>query len=123
MKNLFAFALITMLVTLTANAVVISNNNDVAGEWEYEVPSAPYGYQKGVLSITEKENELAGEVKFADGYKIKLRDLSYEEDTLKAGLYIDYEYISIKVKITGEDMKGTVNSPEGNMTLTAKKVR
>lgn len=110
-------------VSAAIGAPAQKGNNDVVGEWKYEVPTAPYGYDKGSLIISEKEGKLAGEVKFSDGYKIELKNITYEEGTFKCGLYVDYEYVSIKAKIEAKAMNGIVNSPEGEMKLTAEKIK
>lgn len=121
MKKLMILTFLFAVVIGSANAVVSQASKDVVGNWKYEVPTAPYGYEKGTLVITEKEGKLAGEVKFADGYKIDLKDVTYEEGVLKCGLYVDYEYVSVKAKIEGTKMTGTVNTPEGEMKITAEK--
>jgi hypothetical protein len=105
----------------SVNAIATQENNDLVGNWKYEVPSAPVGYDKGVLVIAEKEGKLVGEVKFADGYKIVMKDVTYEAGVVKCGLYVDYEYVSINAKIEGTKMTGIVNTPEGEMKLTAEK--
>lgn len=121
MKKLMILTFLFVVVIGSANAVVSQASKDVVGNWKYEVPTAPYGYEKGTMVITEKEGKLAGEVKFADGYKIDLKDVTYEEGVLKCGLYVDYEYVSVKAKIEGTKMTGTVNTPEGDMKITAEK--
>jgi hypothetical protein len=121
MKKLMILAFVFTLVLGSANAATSQGNNDVVGNWKYEVPSAPYGYEKGTLAFTEKEGKLVGEVKFADGYKIVMKDVTYEAGVLKCGLFVDYEYISVKAKIEGTKMTGTANTPDGEMKLTAEK--
>ncbi len=121
MKKLFLFVLFSGIISLAVSATVSKNNKAIIGEWKYEVQQAPYGYQKGVIAISEKEGKLVGEVKFEDGYKIALKTVSYEKGELKVGLYIDYEYIEIKAKVDGKKMKGTVSSPEGPLSLEAEK--
>ncbi len=123
MKKLLVFALLVAMVAGTVNAAVATGNADVVGEWKYEVPTAPYGYEAGTLVFTEKEGKLGGEVKFADGYKIELKNVTYADGVLKCGLYVDYEYVSIKAKVDGKAITGAVDSPEGEMKLTAKKVK
>ncbi|MCY1723403.1 hypothetical protein OU798_23835 [Prolixibacteraceae bacterium Z1-6] len=123
MKKLLIFAFLVAIVAGTVNATVATDNKTVIGEWKYEVPTAPYGYEAGTLVINEKEGKLAGHVKFADGYKIDLKNVSFTEGVFKCGLYVDYEYVSIKAKVTGKDLTGAVNSPEGEMKITAKKVK
>ena len=123
MKNLLILAIFALMGFLNPAQAAEANQSDVAGEWKYEVPQAPYGYQEGILILTEKENKLEGEVKFSDGYKVSLKEISFQKGQLKFGLYIDYEYISVEAEVKNAEMKGLVNSPEGKMNLTAKKVK
>lgn len=123
MKKLFVLAFLFVAFSAAIAAPAQKGNSNVIGEWKYEVPSAPEGYNKGSLIISEEEGKLAGEVKFADGYKIELKNITFEEGTLKCGLYVDYEYVSVNVKINGKEMTGKVNSPEGEMTMKAEKVK
>jgi len=123
MKKILLVSIFFVIIAGTLQAAVSQGNKDVVGEWKYEVPTAPYGYEKGVLTITEKEGQLAGEVKFADGYKIELKNLNYTGNVFKFGLYIDYDYISVSAKIEGKKMAGTVKTPDGEMKLTAEKAK
>lgn len=121
MKKLMIIAFLFTVVMGSVNATASQENNDVIGNWKYEVSSAPVGYDKGVLVIAEKEGKLVGEVKFVDGYKIDLKEVTYEAGVVKCGLYVDYEYVSIEAKIEGIKMTGIVNTSEGEMKLTAEK--
>jgi hypothetical protein len=122
MKKLMIITFLFTIVLGSVNAAVSQGNSEVVGNWKYEVAGAPTGYEKGTLVFTEKEGKLVGEVKFADGYKIEMKDVKIEEGgVLKCGLYVDYEYISVKAKIEGTKMTGTVNTPEGEMKLLAEK--
>ena len=123
MKKLLVFAFLVAIVAGTVNASVATGNKDVVGEWKYEVPTAPYGYEAGTLVINEKEGKLTGQVKFEDGYKIDLKNVTYADGTLKCGLYVDYEYVSIKAKVDGKKLTGAVDTPEGEMKMTASKVK
>ena len=123
MKKLLVFAFLVAIFAGNVNAAVSQANSDVVGEWKYEVPSAPYGYEAGTLVIAEKDGKLTGQVKFEDGYKIELKNVSYADGVMKCGLYVDYEYVSIKCKVSGKSMTGGVDTPEGEMKLTAKKTK
>ena len=123
MKKFMILALFVAIVTGGLNAAVSQASKEVVGNWKYEVPSAPYGYEKGTLVFSEKEGKLVGEVKFADGYKIEMKNVTYEAGVLKCGLYVDYEYVSVNAKIEGEKMSGIVNTPDGDMKLTAEKLK
>ena len=123
MKKLLIFVFFAALIAGQVSAIEGASNKALVGEWKYEVPTAPYGYEKGVLILSEKEGKLAGEVKFEDGYKIDLKNITFEEGVFKCGLYVDYEYVSIKAKVDGKKMEGQVDSPEGEMKITASKVK
>lgn len=123
MKKLLIFTLLVAIFAGTLNAAVGQKNDEVVGEWKYEVPSAPYGYEKGVLVLEEKEGKLAGLIKFEDGYKIDLKNITYAEGVFKCGLYVDYEYVSIKAKVEGKKLTGAVDTPEGEMKITADKIK
>lgn len=104
-------------------ATVSQGSEDILGEWKYESPNAPYGYEKGSIIISEKEGKLAGEIKFADGYKMALKNVSYEDGVFKCKLTIDYNDIPIKATFEGNKMKGTADSPEGALPFTAEKAK
>ena len=123
MKKLLIFAFLVAIFASNVNAAVGMANKEVIGEWKYEVPSAPYGYEKGVLILSEKEGKLAGVVKFEDGYKIELKNITFAEGVFKCGLYVDYEYVSIKAKVEGKKLTGAVDTPEGEMKITATKIK
>ena len=123
MKKLMILAFVVLAVIGSVNVSLAADIKDVIGNWKYEVPSAPYGYEKGTLVFTEKEGKLVGEVKFADGYKIDMKNVTFENGELKCGLYVDYEYVSVKAKIEGNKMTGAANTPEGEMKLTAEKLK
>jgi len=111
-----------VIVIGSVNVASAQGKKELVGSWKYEVPSAPYGYEKGTLVFAEKEGKLVGEVKFADGYKIDMKDVKIEDGgVVKCGLYVDYEYVSVKAKIEGTKMTGTVNTPEGEMKISAEK--
>ena len=113
------FRSVTILNAQASGAV----NKDVVGNWKYEVAGAPYGYEKGTLVFAEKEGKLVGEVKFADGYKIEMKEVKVEENgVVKCGLYVDYEYISVTIKLEGTKMSGSVNTPDGELKLKAEKL-
>ncbi len=123
MKRFLTLAFLVVIFAGTVNAATAGNNKKIVGEWKYEAPAAPYGYEKGVLIIAEKEGKLTGQVKFEDGYKIDLKKITFADGVFKCGLYVDYEYISVKAKVEGKKMKGAVSTPDGELPISASKVK
>lgn len=122
MKKFFLFLFVTTLFAGSLSAENKQSETALLGEWKFECPNAPYGYTEGSIFFTEKEGELAGHVKFSDGYKIDLKNVSLSDDVFKSGIYVDYEYVGLKATIDGTKMKGTADSSEGDLSFTANKV-
>lgn len=114
--------LLAIITTSAFQATAIPVNEGVLGEWKFESPYAPYGYEKGVIVIHEKDDALAGEIKFTDGTKVPFKDVKIEENVLKFGITVDYYAIAIKATIKGNKMKGTAATPEGDLPFEATKV-
>lgn len=122
MKKILIVMTLALLATCVLNATATHASENVLGEWKFESPHAPDGYNKGSIVITEKEGVLAGEIKFADGTKVELKDVKFEEDVIKFGINVEYNYIPIKATIEGNKMKGAANTPDGDLPFEATKV-
>ncbi len=122
MKKLLTFILLTFWVATISQAVPAPSKEDFLGEWKFESQHAPYGYEKGYIVILEKEGVLSGEIKFAEGTKVQMTDVKFEENVLKFGIAVDYYAIPIKATIEGNKMKGTATTPEGDLPFEATKV-
>ena len=119
MKKIF-FALVVLfsfVFVLTAQ-----NKKKAVGVWKYEVAQAPYGYERGTLEVKELKKEFSGEVKFNSGNSVKLQKMTLSNDTLRANLFVDSEYVDVVAKISNTKMEGFVNTSMGKMTLKADKV-
>jgi hypothetical protein len=123
MKKVLLIVFAATLFSGAIQAAEIQSSKEILGEWKYESPNAPYGYEKGSIIVSEKEGKLAGEIKFADGYKMPLKNVSYEDGVFKCSITIDYNDIAIKGTIDGDKMKGTADSPEGALPFTAEKAK
>ena len=121
MKKVFAF-IFTIAFLAGFSGELSATDNKMIGIWKFEAPTAPYGYQKGTITIQEKSSKLVGEIKFADGYKMELKDVTVKGDSLTFGVYIDYTYISVKAQVNAKNtLTGTAQTPEGTVQITAKK--
>ncbi|MDD4107320.1 MAG: hypothetical protein PHH93_01220 [Prolixibacteraceae bacterium] len=122
MKKIIICALLTMLYSAATHASAYVNLNEIVGKWRYELPDAPEGYQNGIIDITVKNDTLLGEIHFSEENRVSLKDIVYEENTLTCGVYVEYEYIKVKIVIKGNKMEGAVNTPDGVMVFTASKI-
>ena len=114
-----------MLVTSSLFVGTAQNVSDqkLVGDWKYEVSQAPYGFEKGTIVFSNKEDVISGEVVFGSGYQVKLQELTFNKDTLMANAYVDGEYVSITAHIKKDIIEGKVNTSMGVMGLKAKKIK
>lgn len=123
MKKLIILSIMVAFIAGSYNASAKVRPKDVVGDWKYEVPTAPYGFEKGTFTFTEKEGNLAGKLVLMDGSNIDLEGVKLEKDTLTFSLYVEGGYVMVNTKIDGESLSGVVSSPQGDMKVTAQKVK
>ncbi len=121
MKKLIIFTFMLAIVAGSFNASAKVRHKDIVGDWKYEVPTAPYGFEKGTLSFSEKDGKLAGMLILIDGSKMQLEGVILEKVTLSFSVYIEGGYVTVTSTVDGESLSGMVKSPVGDMKLTAKK--
>ncbi len=121
MKKLLLFTAFLVL-SIVGSVVVAQSKNPVVGNWNYEVSQAPYGYDKGKISLSQEKEVLKGDVVFQSGYSVVLQNVTLKNDTLRAGVFVDGENVSITARVNKNNMTGTVNSSMGRMSLKAQKI-
>jgi hypothetical protein len=90
-----------------------------AGTWEYSVPDVPDGYQKGTMTIIEKENGYGvtmalNEYSKAEGEKVK-----YEKLVINFSVWVEGEEVIISGTFDKDNFSGTVNYSGGEAKFTA----
>ena len=95
-------------------------NNQLIGEWIYQVSDAPYGYEKGSLIFSEKEGKTVCVIKLEAG-ELEASDLKVEKEKITFTTYVDGNPINVELTRDKNKLTGTVDSPEGPKTLTAEK--
>lgn len=121
MKKLIVFAVVVAAFASMSFSTNSGHPKILIGNWKYVVTTAPPGLDSGTIVFSEKEGKLVGQIEAANGTKMEMKAISFENDELKFSVYVDYDYVSIKATVKGKELKGTVNSPEGEMQLTAQK--
>ena len=112
--------LIILFALMFNVATVSAKDKDVVGTWDYSAPNAPYEYSKGQIIITQGEDKLEGNVNI-DGYEMKLNSIKVEDDVLAFSLYVDGEYVSVKLTIKGDSFEGKASTSEGLLEVTGKR--
>ena len=117
--------LLTLTLIFIAGAgfnVAAQNKNALIGNWEYQVPQAPYGYESGAITFSAEKETLAGVINFKSGYRVRLQQVAMSNDTLRANAYVEGELINLEAKVTKNNMTGVVDTSMGKMNLKAEKI-
>jgi hypothetical protein len=115
-------SLIILFAFMFNVTAVAATGEDVVGTWDYSAPNAPYEYSKGKLIITQGEDKLEGKVDI-DGYEMKLNSVKVEEDVLTFSLYVEGEYVSVKLTIKGDSLEGKASTSEGLLEVTGTRAK
>jgi len=121
MKKLIILYIMVILIAGSFNASAKVRPKDVVGDWKYQAPTAPYGFEKGTFTFSEKDGKLVGALILTDGSKMDLEGVKLEKDVLTFSLYVEGGYVMANFKIDGDSLSGAVSSPQGDISVTAQK--
>ena len=123
MKKLFSFAMLLIFSISLINAQTTKTKMDPAGDWKFEAPYAPEGYNTGKITVGFAEKKYTAVITMTGSdYKINGENVKFENDSLTFLVYLEGETVGVKMKM--EDavkMTGSATSSEGNIPLTATK--
>ena len=114
-----------LLVLLVASSLTLSSNaaekkfKKIVGVWEFAAPNAPQPYDAGVLTIKEVDKRLAAEFTI-QGQAMAVPQIEFAENTLTLGFEVENTPITLVLKLKDDVLEGTTESPNGQVTVTAK---
>ena len=95
----------------------------VVGQWKFEAPYAPDGYQTGniVISYTEKKYS-ASMVFTGSDYRFPGENIKVVKDSVNFSIYVEGESVAVRLKAEdASKMTGTATYSEGVIPLTLTK--
>ena len=90
------------------------------GEWKYEAPYAPYGYQEGLFKFTKVKKELLGTVSLGT-YETELEGLSVDKNVLKFYVTVEGTQVDMELTFDKKTFSGVARSMQGDIPLTGTK--
>lgn len=123
MKKLFSLAMLLVFSISLINAQTTKAKKDPAGEWKFEAPYAPEGYNTGKITIGFAEKKYTAVITMTGSdYKITGENVKFENDTFTFSVYLEGETVGVKMKMEDEvKMTGAATSSQGEIPVTAKK--
>ncbi len=123
MKKLMIIVLFTFCATLASKPASSAEKENLNGTWLYKVADAPYEYNSGKLIFSEKDGKTTGSIKFMDGSEIKAQEISINNNNFSFSVVIQDNQVKVTGKIVTGKITGKVDSPQGQMDLTAERAK
>jgi len=114
-----------LLVILVIISLSLSSNaaekkyKKIIGVWEFSAPNAPAPYNGGILTIKEVDRKLAGEFTI-QGQAMAIPKIEFEENILTLGFEVENTPITLVLNLNDGVLEGTTDTPNGQVTVTAK---
>ncbi|HAM09688.1 MAG: hypothetical protein A2X05_09910 [Bacteroidetes bacterium GWE2_41_25] len=122
MKKEFIMIILLAVFSLSANAAA-HEKSALIGSWKCVANDVPDEYRNSTIVISEKEGILTGVVKFDNGTEIALNYVKHTENDVIMSVYVEGSEVIIKGKLAGSKITGTADTPDGQVTLTATRVK
>ena len=92
---------------------------EVTGKWKVDAQSSTGTQYKLDLLLKEEGGKLRGTLTTDQGEVVELQETKLEGDDLTFKLYVDPGAYSIKLKVSGNSMKGGYTGPSGETGTVA----
>ena len=90
------------------------------GDWEYEAPNAPYGYQNGIISLTKEKKALKGTISIGS-YSSDLDEIVTKKNKLNGVVIVEGERVELELNFDKDTFEGMAKSSQGNIPMTGKR--
>jgi len=99
-----------------------ADNRKALGSWKIAVAEAPYEYSSSTMAVTETAGKIEVKIIFTDGQSLKAGSPTFTNDVLKFSVPLEGYDIVFTGKIGDNTLTGTVDTPEGTMTVKGEKL-
>lgn len=129
MKKVFVATLVLFVAVLSQGFLSVDGSKDefkrtklkkFVGEWKYEAPYAPYGYQEGVFKFTKVKKELQGTVSLGS-YETELQGIEADQNVLKFYVTVEGSQVDMELTFDKKTFSGVAHSMQGDIPLTGTK--
>lgn len=120
MKKLLLILFVIGIAAGTSEATSKLKVKDIIGDWHYTVETYD-GNLTGIIKFTKVKKELEGKVYADDGTVLKLSKIVIENNELLFEVQPEYDVFKIKLKFAEKKLKGTISTPDGDLTIILEK--
>ena len=92
----------------------------LAGSWTFSVEQTMPAYSEGKLVFEEDGDEgFTGKIVFESGRSISMSSVEVEADTVTFKAYVDGGLVTTVCTLKGDELNGSVRTPDGNLPFSA----
>lgn len=113
------FAIVICSCTIIAATQVMDG---LEGAWNYQVEQTEPEYSQGTLVFERGEQQdYTGKIVFQSGQETSMRSVTVEADTVTFEAYVGGGLVTSVLTVDGNEMTGSVTTPEGRLPIRAAK--
>ena len=126
MKTKFRFLFCTLMCILLSAGVYAQKEgkkgSDITGKWNYEAPTAPYGYNQGKIDILNKAGKLSAKLDI-QGNITAIIEIKQTGNTYTCTLYIEGANVDITLQPEGAKLTGKAEVNGDVMPVTFSRTK
>lgn len=126
MKTMFKFVLCTLMCFFMCAGVYaqkeVKKGADITGKWSYEAPTAPYGYNQGMIDILSKAGKLSAKLDI-QGNITAINEIKQTGNTYTCTLYIEGASVDITLQPEGAKLTGKAEVNGDVMPVTFSRAK
>ena len=118
--RIFTLLIISLFSVFVVSAQTESKKNNAIGQWKFEAPYAPEGYNLGTIDIALAQGKYSTTISFAGSdYKIPGENTRVEKDSVAFVVYLEGDNIAVTLKAENDTkMTGKAVYSQGEIPLT-----
>jgi hypothetical protein len=112
-----------VLFTFIFMSSVAKADSPLPGSWNFNVPQAPWEYSKGKMIFeNDADDKISGKIKFDSGSEVRIAKITQSEDKFTFEVNVEGNPVKTVVTLKDNEMTGFVETYDGNIPFSAKKV-
>jgi hypothetical protein len=119
-KTIFTLIILCFANIIVSGQTADSQKKDPVGQWKFDAPSAPEGYNSGTIAVSLSEKKNNATISFTGSEnKFQGDNVRVEKDSLFFSVYIEGENVNLSLKIEDNGkMSGKAVYSEGVIQVT-----
>ena len=115
---------LSLMTVISVSGQTNSKKNNPVGNWQFEAPSAPYGYTQGNLNVSFKDKKYTAIMSFpGNDYQLPGDKIKADGDNFSFTTFAEGQEVQIQLKMEGNSkMSGKVIHSDGEIPLDLTRV-